>query len=49
MKGLSIGRGAERRKEARKARQGRIEREIADVDAWVSSYKKMNDTVGLGT
>lgn len=48
MKGLSIGRGAERRKEARKARQGRIEREIADADAWVSSYKKMNDTVSFG-
>ncbi|GMK53606.1 hypothetical protein CspeluHIS016_0101920 [Cutaneotrichosporon spelunceum] len=47
MKGLGIGRGAERRKEARKVRQGRIEREIADADAWISSYKKMNDTVAF--
>ncbi|BEJ13806.1 hypothetical protein CspHIS471_0309800 [Cutaneotrichosporon sp. HIS471] len=47
LKGLSIGRGAERRKEARKVRQGRIECETADADAWISSYKKMNDTVAF--
>jgi hypothetical protein len=46
MKGLGIGKSAERRKESRRARQGRIEREAADADAWIASYKKMNETVG---
>lgn len=45
MKGLAIGRNVERRKEARRARQGRIEREVNDTAAWVQSYTKLNDTV----
>lgn len=47
MKGLGIGRGNERRKEARKVRQGRIDREIADTAAWVQSYTKLNDAVSF--
>lgn len=48
MKGLNIGRGSERRKEARKVRQGRVEREVADAEAWIKSYKKVNETVRAG-
>ncbi|KAL1406315.1 hypothetical protein Q8F55_008011 [Vanrija albida] len=47
MKGLSLGKGGERRKEARKVRQGRVDRELADIAAWTSAYTKMNDTVAF--
>lgn len=46
MKRLGIGKSAERRNEARRARQGRVEREAADAEAWAAAYKKMNDSVG---
>lgn len=49
MKGLGIGKGVERRKEARKVRQDRIDREVEDTDAWVRAYQKMNDTVSEPT
>jgi hypothetical protein len=45
MKGLGIGKGHERRKEERKARKGRVERELEDVAAWLRAYTRMNDTV----
>lgn len=45
MKGLSFGKGSEKKKEERKARQGRVERELEDVKAWVRAYSRMNDTV----
>lgn len=45
MKGLSFGKGSEKRKEERKARKGRLERELDDVGAWIKSYQRMNDTV----
>lgn len=48
MKGLSFGKGGEKRKEERLARKGRLERELDDVGAWVKSYQQMNDTVSLG-
>ncbi|KAK8854775.1 pH-response regulator protein palC [Kwoniella newhampshirensis] len=47
MKGLSLGRSNERKKEERKARKGRVERGVEDVKAWVSSYTKQNDTVAF--
>ncbi|WVF72821.1 pH-response regulator protein palC [Kwoniella sp. CBS 6097] len=50
MKGLSlggIGKSGEKKKEERKARKGRIEREVEDTKAWVSAYSKMNDTVAF--
>jgi len=46
MKGLGIGRGNEKRKEERKARKGRVERDLEDIGAWVKSYTRQNDTVG---
>lgn len=47
MKGLSgIGKGSERKKEERKARKGRVERELDDIRAWVRAYSRLNDTVG---
>ena len=45
MKGLGIGKANERKKEERKARKGRVERELDDVSAWMGAYSKMNDTV----
>lgn len=45
MKGLSFGKGREKKKEERKARQGRVEREGEDLDAWIRAYQRMNDTV----
>ena len=45
MKGLGIGRGNEKRKEERKARKGRVERDLEDIGAWVKSYTRQNDTV----
>ncbi|TXT08605.1 hypothetical protein VHUM_02733 [Vanrija humicola] len=47
MKGLSLGKGSERKKEVRKARQGRVDRELADIAAWITAYTKMNDTVAF--
>ncbi|WWD19079.1 pH-response regulator protein palC [Kwoniella shandongensis] len=47
MKGLGLGRGNERKKEERKARKGRVEREVEDVKAWIKTYTKMNDTVAF--
>lgn len=47
MKGLSFGRGSDKKKEERKARRGRVERELEDVQAWLKSYVRMNDTVSL--
>jgi hypothetical protein len=47
MKGLALGRGNERKKEERKARKGRIERELEDTAAWMRAYTRMNDTVSL--
>ena len=48
MKGLSFGKGREKRKEERMARKGRLERELDDVAAWIRSYQQMNDTVSIG-
>lgn len=45
MKGLGIGKGNEKRKEERKARQGRVERDIEDVAAWLKSYERENKSV----
>lgn len=47
MKGLGLGKGNERKKEARKARKGRVERELEDVKGWVGNYKQLNGTVSL--
>lgn len=47
MKGLSFGKGSDKKKEERKARKGRLERELDDISAWVRSYQQMNDTVRL--
>jgi hypothetical protein len=47
MKGLSFGKGSEKKKEERKARQGRVERELVDIAAWVRAYTRMNDTVSF--
>jgi hypothetical protein len=45
MKGFGIGKSNEKRKEERKARKGRVERDLEDVIAWVKSYTRQNDTV----
>ena len=45
MKGLSLGRGNDKKKEERKARKGRVERELDDVKAWTASYQALNDKV----
>ncbi|EAL20627.1 hypothetical protein CNBE3350 [Cryptococcus deneoformans B-3501A] len=47
LKGLSIGKSRERKKEERRARMGRVERELEVVKAWVKAYQKMNDTVAF--
>ncbi|ORY35594.1 hypothetical protein BCR39DRAFT_461419 [Naematelia encephala] len=47
MKALGLGKGNERKKEERKARKGRVERELEDVQAWVRVYTRMNDTVSF--
>ncbi|WVR00020.1 pH-response regulator protein palC [Kwoniella sp. CBS 9459] len=50
MKGLSlggIGKSGDKKKEERKARKGRVEREVEDTKAWVTAYTKMNDTVAF--
>lgn len=47
MKGIGIGKSNEKRKEERKARQGRVERDLEDVTAWVKSYTRQNDSVSL--
>lgn len=47
LKGLSLGKSRERKKEERRARMGRVERELEVVKAWVKAYQKMNDTVGV--
>ncbi|OCF37950.1 pH-response regulator protein palC [Kwoniella heveanensis BCC8398] len=50
MKGLSlggIGKSGEKKKEERKARKGRVEREVEDTKAWVTAYTKINDTVAF--
>jgi len=47
MKGLGIGKGNEKRKEERRKRKGRVERELEDMQAWLKSYQKLNDTVSL--
>ncbi|KAK4688581.1 hypothetical protein P7C73_g1522, partial [Tremellales sp. Uapishka_1] len=47
MKGLGMGKGNERRKEERMGRRGRLERELADVNAWSKVYTRMNDTVSF--
>ena len=46
MKSLGIGKANGRKKEERKARKGRVERELEDVGAWLKAYSRMNDTVG---
>jgi len=46
MKGLSFGKGSEKRKDERLARKGRLERELDDVGAWIRSYQRQNNTVG---
>jgi len=45
LKGLGIGKANDRKKEERKARKGRVERELEDVSAWLSAHTRMNDTV----
>lgn len=45
MKGLGIGKSNDRKKEERKARKGRVERDLEDVAAWVKTYTRQNDTV----
>ena len=45
MKGLGLGRGSEKKKEARTERKGRVGRELQDIKAWVSSYQALNDKV----
>lgn len=45
MKGLGLGKGNERKKEERRARKGRVERELDDVRGWMRNYKQINDTV----
>jgi hypothetical protein len=45
MKGLGLGKNHDRRKEERRARKGRVERELEDVQAWIKAYSRMNDTV----
>lgn len=45
MKGLGLGKLNDRKKEERRARKGRVERDLEDVSAWVKSYTRQNDTV----
>lgn len=45
MKGLGLGKMNDRKKEERKARKGRVERDLEDITAWVKSYSRQNDTV----
>jgi hypothetical protein len=45
MKGMGIGKSNEKRKEERRARKGRVERDLEDVSAWIKSYTRQNDTV----
>ncbi|ORX38531.1 hypothetical protein BD324DRAFT_578025 [Kockovaella imperatae] len=47
MKGFSLSRGGDKKKEARKARKGRVERELEDVRAWIASYQALNDKVSF--
>ncbi|EIW67251.1 hypothetical protein TREMEDRAFT_33779 [Tremella mesenterica DSM 1558] len=47
MKGLSVGKGSERKKEERRGRKGRLERELEDVGAYIKAYKGINDTVAF--
>jgi hypothetical protein len=47
MKGFGLGKANERKKEERRARKGRVEREVEDVAAWLRAYTRMNDTVGF--
>jgi len=47
MKGLGIGKSNEKKKEERKARKGRVERDLEDISAWIKSYTRQNDTVSL--
>lgn len=46
MKGLGIGKSNDRKKEERRARKGRVKRDLEDVGAWVKTYTRQNDTVG---
>lgn len=46
MKGLGMGKANERKKEERRARKGRVERELDDLAAWSRSYSRLNETVG---
>ena len=48
MKGLSIGKGGDQKKEQRKARRGRIDREIEECAAYIKAYKGINETVSRG-
>ena len=45
MKGLSFGKGSDKRKDERRARKGRLGRELDDAAAWIRTYQQMNDTV----
>lgn len=45
MKGLGMGKANDRKKDERRARKGRVERELEAVGAWIKSYSRMNDTV----
>ena len=45
MKGLSVGKGNEKKKEERRVRKGRVGRELDDIKGWVSTYQGMNDRV----
>ncbi|WVQ74937.1 hypothetical protein IAR50_004545 [Cryptococcus sp. DSM 104548] len=47
IKGLALGKSGERKREERKARKGRVERELEVVRAWGKAYQKMNDTVAF--
>lgn len=49
MKGLGLGKMNDRKKEERKARKGRVERDLEDIAAWVKSYSRQNDTVSAST
>lgn len=49
LKGLSLGKSRERKKEERKVRMGRVERELEVVKAWVKAYQMMNDTVSISS
>lgn len=49
LKGLSLGKSRERKREERKVRMGRVERELEVVKAWVKAYQMMNDTVSVSS